>query len=125
MKPGTYHITEFVQGDTFLGRDIATLSIPGEDADTPIAITSGVMEILSNKSGELIYRWTTEGASPNAAITGADLNTFQIHPVPKSITALWPVGSHTYGVKLTTEYGDLTFLSGKITVAARPTTPTS
>lgn len=121
MKPGTHTLPEVTQGDTFLGRAIATLRI-GAD---PIAITSGTMELRSNDKAILIHRWTTEGASPNAAIQGEGDNSFVIHPVAEETTATWPVGTHAYGIKLVTTYGNLTFLAGQLIVAPAPVKPTA
>lgn len=90
QSTGAYNFPNFKRGDTFLGRDIASLT----QEDLPVTIYRAAME-LRTKGGELIYRWDTEIDPATASITG-DTNTVTLHEVETAATSLWPLGVHVY-----------------------------
>lgn len=109
---GIYNIPNHKRGDDFEARDIATVTQGG----LPVAITSALLQIRT-KAGCLVHEWTTEGTTPNAAITGAGDNIVTLGKVDKEVTSEWPPVLCDYDLQLTLAT-DLTatFIEGTILI---------
>lgn len=115
----TYKIPNLKRGDTFLARNIATLT----QAAVAVPIYRARME-LRTSGGELIYRWATDDAEPTATITGDDLNTVTLHAVEDDETVNWPLGNHVYDLEvwLEPDTSKMTILEGTMEVKKDTTT---
>jgi len=119
MTPGTYNFPAMRRGDTFRGRDIASLT---QDS-VPLAITSARLQVRLRGSGTLLHEWRTTGAAPNAAITGASSNTVRLYAVAPAVTELWVPGDHEYDLEVVfaSDSATLTILAGKFPVKSDTT----
>ena len=109
----TWDFPTFTVGDTFLARDIATLT---QNA-APLTVYKAVME-LRKKNNDLIYRWATHDSPVTATITGVSSNTVTLSKVEEAVTALWPVGVHVYDLEiwLDTNTDKITILKGEMRI---------
>jgi hypothetical protein len=118
MTPGAYDLPAMVRGDTFLGRDIATITRD----DEPLALASARMQIRTRIDEDIVHTWDTLAAAPNAEIAGDDLNIVRLHPVSHLVTATWPVDTHIYDLEVTLSTGEvLTILAGAAPVLSDTT----
>jgi len=82
------------QGDTFRGRNIATLT----QATVAVPITKAVMEVRTKNKNVLVQRWASDDDVPLISITGTESNIVTLHPVDEATTEAWPTGVHVYGL---------------------------
>jgi len=106
----TYNFPDVTSGDTFAGRNVATIT----QGSTAISITRAKME-FRNASGLLVKKWDSSGANPQATITGGDNNIVTIEPAD---TSSWSIGTLYYDLEVWIESTGqkLTILKGTITV---------
>ena len=107
----TYEIPSIQQGDTFVARNIATVT----QSAAAVAISSAVMKIIT-AAGVTVATWDT--ADSTATITGAGSNVIHINEISDSVTAEWPLGKHDFALKvrLTASSDKITLLKGSITI---------
>jgi len=104
----TYNLPDLTKGDTFAGRNMATLT----QSASPVAITRALM-ILKNANKTTCHTWDTDGT--NASITGAGLNVVTIDEVKDTS---WAIGDYTYTLKVwyTATGNSKTILKGSMEV---------
>lgn len=86
----TYNLPDLTKGDTFAGRNMATLT----QSASPVAITRALM-ILRNANKTIVYTWDTD--ETNASITGGGSNVVSIDELEDTS---WPTGNYTYTLKV-------------------------
>jgi hypothetical protein len=116
MIPDTYNFPAMRRGDTFRGRNIATLTQDG----VALGLTSARLQVRLRGSGTVLHEWSTTGASPNATITGASSNTVTLAAVAPAATELWVPGDHEYDLEVVfaSDSATLTIFAGKFPVKA-------
>ena len=104
----TYSFPVIIRGDTFVGRDIATIT----QSAVALGVTRAKME-LRTAAGELVQTWDTEAAT--ATITGAGSNV--VHLL-ETETDEWPLGRLKYDLEVwfTATGNKLTILRGSMLV---------
>ena len=106
---GKYDFQKFKRGDTFAGRNIATLTDSNGD---PVAVSRALMQLRTRgrgaTRGTLIHEWTTEGTDPNATISGDGDNIIAIDDVHEATTAEWPIAELVYDLEVTFTSGNRT-----------------
>lgn len=86
----TYNLPDLTKGDTFAGRNMATLT----QSASPVALTRALM-ILRNANNTICHTWDTDGT--NASITGGGSNVVTIDEVEDTS---WATGNYTYTLKV-------------------------
>lgn len=115
--PGTYHLPDFVRGDSFAAFEIATLTEPG--SGDPIPVSSARLKVRRRRPHftELIA-WDTAASPATITITGAGSNVVTLAARAPAVTALLIPGIHDYDLEVTlTATGEkLTLLAGSWTI---------